>query len=336
VATIAVAPPSTASQLKDELAYMLCGLWMITGLYLDGWSHQANKPESFFTPWHLLLYSGFGAAVVYSGWIGVRDARHGIKPVVGEDRITTLGVALFAIGAGGDFLWHSLVGIEVDVEGLISPTHLALMIGGLLMVTLPIRTALRRDEGEAPLPVVASVALALAVLAFFLMYLMTWDTTEAYVQAYVPESDQSNADVVIGMASMLVTTALLIGSVLWTARRWRLPRGTATITFTAVAFGVCALDGFDVRLPILAGTIAGIVVDVLLADGRRLSMVGLAGGFVLAASFLALQHAEGGVGWGPSLWGGAIVFAALTGYGVGTVLTAGSAGAAPASTRPGA
>jgi hypothetical protein len=336
VATIAVAPRSVASQLKDELAYMACGLWMITGLYLDGWSHQANKPESFFTPWHLLLYSGFGAAVVYSGWIGVRDARHGTKPVVGEDRITTLGVALFALGAGGDFVWHSLVGIEVDVEGLISPTHLALMIGGLLMVTLPVRSALHRDEVDAPLPVVASVALALGVLAFFLMYLMPWDATYAFVQPYVPESDSSNADVVIGMASLLVATTLFIGSVLWTARRWRLPFGTATVTFTSVAFAVCALDGFDVRLPILAGTIAGIVVDLLLTDGRPLSQVGLAGGFVLSAAFLALQHAEGGVGWGPSLWGGAIVFSALAGYGVGTVLSAGSAGAAPASSRPAA
>ena len=63
MSVVAVAPPRTLS-LRDEAVYMLCGLWMITGLYIDGWAHGAEKPETFFTPWHLVLYSGFGAAVL--------------------------------------------------------------------------------------------------------------------------------------------------------------------------------------------------------------------------------------------------------------------------------
>ena len=38
------------SEIRDEAAYMVCGLWMIIGLYIDGWSHQVDKPETFFTP----------------------------------------------------------------------------------------------------------------------------------------------------------------------------------------------------------------------------------------------------------------------------------------------
>ena len=92
---VTIALQSRAVRIRDEAAYMACGVWMVVGLYLDGWSHQANKPESFFTPWHALLYSGFGAAVVWSGWIAVRDARlaESERSPTLDDRITSLGVA---------------------------------------------------------------------------------------------------------------------------------------------------------------------------------------------------------------------------------------------------
>jgi len=317
MATATVQP--RAQQLRDEAAYMLCGLWMIIGLYVDGWSHQANKPETFFTPWHALLYSGFGAAIAYSAYMGLRDAKVGIPPAVGDDRITSLGVALFATGAVGDFLWHTLVGIEVDIEGLISPTHLMLMIGGLLMVTLPVRSALRSDE-PAGLPVFASVTLALGVAAFFLMYLMPWDNHHVFESTYLPDSDISNLRVAVGMASVIITTALLIGAMAWTARRWKLPMGTATIAFTLVAVGVASQSGYEVVLSILAGTIAGFAFDVLLRDGRSLPVVGAVSGALLWASFFALHHAEHGIGWSPSLWVGAIVFAGLTGLAMGVAV----------------
>ena len=306
--------------LRDESAYMLCGLWMITGLYLDGWSHQADKPETFFTPWHALLYSGFGAAIVYSGYMALRDARTGATPQIADDRVTSFGVALFAAGAIGDFVWHSVIGIEVDIEGLISPTHLMLMIGGLLMVTLPVRSAIRSDDSHASVTVVASIAMAVAVAAFFLMYLMPWQQPYSYELRYVPESDVSNSIVQVGMATVLVSTALLVGAFLWAARRWRLPFGAATVAFTTIAIGQSGLEGFDVRLAVLAATIAGIVFDVLLRDGRPLPIVGAAAGLAMWTSFFALYDVEVGVGWGPSLWVGAIVFATLTGLVAGVAV----------------
>lgn len=316
-------------QLRDEAAYMVCGLWMIIGLYIDGWSHQVDKPETFFTPWHFVLYSGFGAAMAYSGYMAVRDAKTGEKPVlsVGDDKITTLGLAIFVVGAIGDGVWHTLIGIEVDIEGLISPTHLALMIGGLLMVTLPVRSALRSNEPierGALLTVVASIGLALGVVSFFLMYLMPWQQAWVYERAYVPDSDFSNLAVEHGMAMVLVTTALFVGALLWAASHWTLPAGAATVVFSVVAFGLSGLEGFDVRLPILAATIAGIVADVLLGQGRSLRVVGMVTGGVLWTAFFALEHVESGVAWGPSLWAGAIVFAVMTGLGVGLAVSSGA------------
>jgi hypothetical protein len=45
---------------RFEWLVVISSLWIFAGLYLDGWAHN-NIPEqidSFFTPWHLALYSG--------------------------------------------------------------------------------------------------------------------------------------------------------------------------------------------------------------------------------------------------------------------------------------
>src|SRR5262249_30500996 len=41
------------------------GAWLLGGLYLDGWAHiHLPGLETFFTPWHAVLYSGYLASVV--------------------------------------------------------------------------------------------------------------------------------------------------------------------------------------------------------------------------------------------------------------------------------
>src|SRR3546814_2102438 len=49
------------------------GIWMVVGLFLDGWAHDNNKPESFFTPWHGVLYSGFAAATLAAVLVAARS-----------------------------------------------------------------------------------------------------------------------------------------------------------------------------------------------------------------------------------------------------------------------
>ena len=43
---------------RESLAFTVFSLWAVTGLFLDGWSHNHHRPETFFTPWHAVLYSG--------------------------------------------------------------------------------------------------------------------------------------------------------------------------------------------------------------------------------------------------------------------------------------
>src|SRR6266511_1338166 len=63
-----------ASPGQDAFTVAL-GAWLIGALFADGWAHlNAPELESFFTPWHLALYSGFAAL---AGWIGWLGRRHG-------------------------------------------------------------------------------------------------------------------------------------------------------------------------------------------------------------------------------------------------------------------
>lgn len=70
----AVAPPLSQ---RDQLLAALFGLWMIVGLFIDGWAHDNQKPESFFTPWHGVLYSGFTVAAVFAVHRAVRGRGSG-------------------------------------------------------------------------------------------------------------------------------------------------------------------------------------------------------------------------------------------------------------------
>src|SRR5262245_17164104 len=47
--------------------------WLVGGFWLDGWAHHAvPQLETFFTPWHAALYSGFLAlaTVLVGAWAG--------------------------------------------------------------------------------------------------------------------------------------------------------------------------------------------------------------------------------------------------------------------------
>lgn len=61
------APQAVAAQGKQSswgthLVTVLLATWLIGGVFVDGWAHNnLAKLETFFTPWHALLYSGFAA-----------------------------------------------------------------------------------------------------------------------------------------------------------------------------------------------------------------------------------------------------------------------------------
>ena len=71
MAATAAAPVTQAERTTwgENLVAALLGVWAVVGLFLDGWAHHTRPElESFFTPWHAVLYSGAGAATL---WLAV-------------------------------------------------------------------------------------------------------------------------------------------------------------------------------------------------------------------------------------------------------------------------
>lgn len=167
------------SQKFDRTAIALCS-WLMIGLYTDGWAHNhVPELETFFTPWHAVLYSGLLAVASFLIVNLIKNRLKGYSwqwALPAGYGLSILGVLIFTIGGICDFIWHSIFGIEVGVEALLSPPHLGLALGGALMVTGPLRSAWQQTKGKtasglvAQFPMLLSLTFLLSLLTFFTQF----------------------------------------------------------------------------------------------------------------------------------------------------------------------
>lgn len=289
--------------------------WTAVGLFIDGWAHNVDKPEDFFTPWHAVLYSGFVCGV---GFFAVRELRRGrrIPPV---DRLVPLGIVGFVIAGVGDGIWHTVFGVEVGVEALLSPTHLLLMVSGLALVSTPVRAWTGRPAGDLRtfLPVVVAAMLSLSVVAFFLQFASTQRVYDHRIfDAHQPEWVQLS-----GVLAVLVTNAVVLGSVAWVRSRWTLtPVGTYSLMLGGCGALMSILSGFDqwkLALPLL---VAGFLADGLTARGESTRTILVAVPALLWPLWFVVYDRDRGLGWEVELWTGTIVFTVLTGLVVDVIM----------------
>ena len=96
------------------------GSWDIT-------NHLLNKPETFFSPPHALLYSGVGLAIF--GTVIVHRASRSLSSFEGKinlsAKLTFVGISMLIVAGPIDFAWHSSFGLD----GLLSPPHIVLLSG---------------------------------------------------------------------------------------------------------------------------------------------------------------------------------------------------------------
>ncbi len=316
---------------KEDLLTVAFGAWLIGGLFIDGWAHNNAKPESFFTPWHGIFYSGFAAT---AWWMLSRYRRHGAVPVGYGWGFA--GLALFAAGGGADMAWHLAFGVEIGIEALLSPTHLVLFVSGLLVVSSPLRAAWSDAEQRSlPLPALLSTTTVTATVAFFFMHLSPFLTNAMTAEPYrfaggIDRGGGWLADELQleGFAAVLLTTLILLGPTLLLLRRWRLAAGALTLLFSVVVVLDCALTGFEMGETVLAGVVAGVTADLLaqaLQPSRPpatvLRVVGFIVPVVLWLTYFAVLATFYSVGWSVELWAGITVMSGLAGLGLAVLMT---------------
>lgn len=322
-----VAPlPQPPSVTGHHGVTLLAGAWVVLGVFVDGWAHiNRSGFETFFTPWHALLYSG--AAVLF-GWLLLPG-----RPVTRRDRVWAVAAAsIFAVGGAGDLLWHQVFGVETGLDALVSPTHLLLLAGGLLGITAPLRESRGpRPAGlSAALPGLGAVTLAAALTAFFLLYVSPF-TTDAptLVLTSIPEGapghGEAEAPAVVGLAGYLVTTALVVVPLLWLRTHRKLPFGGITLLVTTIATLSAAVTQFEQPLAPLAALVAGVAADVVARAAERvptpaqLPLVGAAVPVLLWSAQLTALALTEGVRWPAELVLGAPILSAMLGAALGVL-----------------
>ena len=306
--------------LRDRWLTILASFWFIGGLFLDGWAHNhLAELETFFTPWHAVFYSGYAAlALTLLGvtWKERRERawREAIPRGYGW---ALAGIGIFFVGGIGDMLWHELLGVEADIEALLSPTHLILAAGMTLMLSAEWRAwqlspASERAGAARQLPMILSLTFVVSLVAFMTQFAHPVD-----LPAADPDTGAS-----LAIAGYLLQSLFLTGAVLTAARRSRLFPGALTLLLTVHMLGMGLMRDGVILVP--AACLAGAILDLALArlqplTGGRLRLFC----FLLPTTFFALYTATllltAGTWWSIHLWAGAIVLPGLAGFLLGTV-----------------
>jgi hypothetical protein len=323
---------------KDDLVTSLLSGLLVLGLFLDGWNHlnlQEGKLGPFLTPWHFGLYFGF---TVTGLWILSRGQQRGSWNLARVPRgygSALVGMGISTVAMAGDAAWHTMFGVETGVARVISPFHLVLFIGAVLLVTSSFRSACSaRTPAKIHTlrefaPALLSITLAAAMIAFLFQFAspyVLW-TSNSLVQLSA-QSPFHETMLIYGLLAVLVTNLIMVTPVLMILRRWEPPFGTCTFLFGGVAVLSASMTNLAWAGPVAAAVAGGLIADLAIARLRptpnRPAATRAVGAIIPAGlwgSHFAALHYGYGITWPVELWLGAIVLAAFAGIGL-SLLTA--------------
>jgi hypothetical protein len=131
----------------------------------------------------------------------------------------------------------------------------------------------------------------------------------------------------LGVASILMQTACLMGLVLVALRSWHLPKGSLTLVFTLNAVLLSVLRGQYRLIP--AALLAGLAADLLVhwlrpsaARPAQLRLFAFAVPIILYSLYFATLILTDRVWWSVHVWTGSVLLAGIVGWLVSYVLVA--------------
>lgn len=350
---LAVARPATRviSDVRFDYVFATLATVSLIGVYVDGWAHNhIDTIDTFLTPWHAILYTSFLVIAAFTWTILMRHRARGFswsEALPAGYGVSMIGILIYWLAGTGDFIWHSIYGIEVRVEALLSPTHIGLLLGGTLMRTGPLRAAWLRAGADAGsrgwrglLPMLLSSICLLSSFTFFTQYVDPWGVTFAssdYEPMTVVATQAGLAlsageyVIALGVASVLLQAAVLMALVSMLADRFgsALPFGWLTLLVGGnTTLMVVMRDQFLSPGPlpllgaaILAGLAGDVAFRVLRPDASRVgelrAFAFIFPAILYAAYFMVLFAFGPGVWFSAPMWSGLIVIAG----GIGWLLT---------------
>jgi hypothetical protein len=321
--------------VRFDLTVALLNAWFMIGLYVDGWAHgNGLSDETFFTPWHALLYSGVAATGAFLVITQARNVSKGYawsRALPKGYLLSLIGVVLFAFGGGFDLLWHTLFGFEADIEALLSPAHLFLATAGVMIMSGPLRAVWNRKPDlpgwRGLAPAIIELLLLMSLGTFFTQYSNVFIKSRLLVDR--PLLDSYYWDV-SGVSHFIIPAAIQMFILLLAIRRWTLPFGAVTFMLTANAIGMFLMQ-VGLQLPftatLLAPIAAGLIGDVLILRlnpsierTTALRVFAFVVPFALYAfvfGILLLQH---DIDWRIHMWLGVSITTGVIGLGLSFLL----------------
>lgn len=295
---------------KYEMNIMITTLIIATaGVFLQiggaSWditSHIMQEPETFFTPSHTVLYTGVGLLTIAAG-IGsvllINNKELKKKSFVTGFKLLIIGTAISVIAGPSDFLWHETFG----VDGLLSPSHLAL-ITGMLINAVAVVVGLARIGVHISVPSKQRLIKLTLIPAFAAL----WFTTTYYVYMFsLPfsngENFQFNLNSSIAITIAIIALPLLSSIVFVTASKTIGKFGAAS----AVAVLIVAVNVFANILPtdgmmisflpwyLIVAIIPAVTSDIILNNSTVRSKIGegdsqLIAGAIIGSMFYIFNY----------------------------------------------
>ncbi len=311
----------------ENLVTLLGGIWLTVGLFIDGYAHSNlidTATEDFFTPWHGIFYSGFTFTAAWIGYVMYRRrSTDGLRSWIPDGYGWALvGLLSFAVGGLGDGIWHTMFGVEVGIDALLSPTHLLLLFGLILVLAAPLQVV-SRNGGSVWVAIGSTTILAL-LAAFFTTFARPLSSAWVLAIPFDPKTGDNDLWAAATIAGIVVATVIMTVSALFLIQRFDpLPFGTFTVLWGVPGFFEAVALSSTVTAATVATVTGGLTVDVMMrfvsGPRRTVSIASLmVGSGVTWSVWTLIQHLfDDAVVWPPEVWIGQIVFSLLVAGGIG-------------------
>ncbi len=326
-------------------AALALGVWVLLGAIVDINAHNHGfVDETFFTPFHFLMYSGVAANGLFYVIVQFRNVGRGhslMQALPREYLLSFAGVLLFGIAGVFDLGWHEVFGFEVGLDALISPSHLLLVVSGMMFMSGPLRAALARKtlpQGwPALFPVITSALMVYTLGTLFTQFSSLWARVEYFTSLEffdtyditLSPTGSLNLPHSYTMAAVLIPAALMAGVLLFLCRRMVLPVGAVSymLVVNALIMIWMRFDYTQGYIIVLAAVlIAGLLGDWLLARRTGASRIVQLRQFAFLVPFVhmlvwfLILQASFGLWWTIHMWLGASFMAGAVGLGMASLL----------------
>ncbi len=327
--------------LAFDYAVGICCVWVVSGIFLDVWAHGHVPVESFFTPYHDFFYAGIVVLFALFAGFAMRNHRAGApwrESLPEPYRLAAVGFPIFVVAGVGDYFWHLLLGLEIGVDALLSPTHQGLGLGMFFIASGPIRSVLANRSTSTTflrqLPFVIGLVAWYGLVRLGSSYAFDFGAARADAPPPIVYSAQLFTSLAIGYYKLTVGVLIVIylaalasGFALWAVSCMKLRPGTFTILFlcvNAMATAPFTNDTPLLEVTLLAALVTGIAADVMVArfdpqperpKAYRWFAV-LVPMISTSAFLLGTQVLAGGVWWDWNVSLGAISWAGIAGFGL--------------------